>query len=58
MRNVKTLVERRGAGKRYASALKGWLIKIKRFLKGIKGVFVDECASHFTILRGALVCRN
>jgi hypothetical protein len=34
------------------------LIKIKRCLKGIKGVFMDECAGHFTVLREALVCRN
>jgi hypothetical protein len=56
MENGKTLVEGRGTGKRYARTLKGCLIKIKRHLKGIKGVFVDADAGQFTVLRRVLVC--
>jgi hypothetical protein len=58
MRNGKTLLEGRGRRKRYASTLKGYLVKIKRHLKGIKRVFIGVGVGQFTVLRRALVCRN
>jgi hypothetical protein len=58
VQNGETLIEGRGKNKRYTRTLNVHLIKIKRQLKGIKGVFTDMGAGHVFVFWRVLVCRN